>query len=87
MSDSKDENGLSPKGIGLLITAKVVCCGVFLLAASGGLGIVSVWFFESGIIWFAATALLVFAGITLRSLKTVGRSTGTASTPNLHKTP
>lgn len=57
----RDEFG-APR-LGLLLAAKIVCCGALLLAVTQGLTLAAfaVWFREGGFAWFAFAAILIAA--------------------------
>ncbi len=56
-----------PKGfptVGVLL-AHVVCCGGLVLVATGALSGIGAWFFEGGVAWLVAAALVAAAGLVL----------------------
>ncbi len=54
-------------GLGVLIAAKVVCCGGMILVITGGLSLnyIVAWLLDGGLAWLALAAVFLVAGVWL----------------------
>ena len=73
-----------PGGFGALIVAKVACCGVLVLVATGVLSLnaIGTWLLEGGLIWLALATVLAVSGVLIWRLRTggaAGPKTGSAA--------
>ncbi|MFQ5955650.1 MAG: hypothetical protein ACE5JZ_11365, partial [Kiloniellales bacterium] len=54
-------------GLGLLLLAKLVCCGGLVLVATGALSGLGAWLLEGGLTWLLLAAVLgIMGGFLLR---------------------
>lgn len=60
--ESNRSNKGSTGGLAGLITAKIVCCGTLVLAATGALGGVGGWLSNGGFIWLVVIAAFAITG-------------------------
>lgn len=64
-----------------LIVAKIVCCGVLVLAATGALSGIAAWLFDGGLASLALAIVALGAGVAFWWQRQRGRGKGVEARP------